>query len=62
MFTRLRSLWRALIDRPRFERDMNEEFRVHLEQRTDDLVRLGMPRREAVRRARLEFGNPQTYR
>jgi putative ABC transport system permease protein len=62
LFTRFRSLWCALIDRSRFERDMDEEFRVHLEQRTDDLVRLDMPSREAVRRARLEFGNPQTYR
>jgi hypothetical protein len=40
---------------------MDEEFRVHLEDRTDDLVRLGMSRKDAVRRARLEFGNPQTY-
>ena len=36
---------------------MSEELRFHLDQYADDLVRGGMPRNEAMRRARLEFGN-----
>jgi predicted permease len=35
---------------------MSEEMRFHLASRVDDLVASGMPRVEATRRARLEFG------
>jgi predicted permease len=38
------------------ESEMDTEFRFHLESFTDDLVRNGVPRQEATRRARLEFG------
>jgi predicted permease len=47
---------RALFHRGRFEDDMNAELAFHLQARADDLERSGMPRAEAVRRARLEFG------
>jgi predicted permease len=40
-----------------FEQGMTEELRFHLEQYTDDLVRSGVPSREAARRARIEFGS-----
>ena len=36
---------------------MTEELRFHIEQYTDDLVRSGVPAREAARRARIEFGS-----
>src|ERR1022692_1970917 len=36
---------------------MTEELRFHIEQYTDDLVRSGVPPREAARRARIEFGS-----
>ncbi len=38
------------------ERDMDAELRFHLEAFAEDLVRIGIPREEALRRARIEFG------
>jgi putative ABC transport system permease protein len=61
MASRIRSLWRAIRYRSRFERDMDDELRFHLEARTDDLVRSGLSRDAAERRARLDFGNPEVY-
>ncbi len=57
MLRRLRSLSRALKSRRDFEQGMTEEVRFHIEQYTDDLVRSGVPPREAARRARIEFGS-----
>jgi len=42
--------------RPKFESDMDAELQFHLEAYIDDLLRTGVPRAEALRRARLEFG------
>jgi predicted permease len=56
VFQRLRSLFRVLTSRRDFEASMNEELRFHIEQHVDDLTRSGVPREEAVRRARMEFG------
>ena len=56
MWARLRSFARAAIGRSRFERDMKEELRFHLQAQVQDLVRAGVPREEAERRARLAFG------
>ena len=60
MLTRLRSLLSVLRSRRDFERNMAEELRSHIEQCTDDLVRSGVARTEAERRARLEFGGVNT--
>ncbi len=57
MLRRLRSLWRVIKSRRDFEQGMTEELRFHIEQYTDDLVRSGVPSREATRRARIEFGS-----
>ena len=57
MLRRLRSLWRVIKSRRDFEQGMTEELRFHIEQYTDDLVRSGVPPREAARRARIEFGS-----
>ncbi len=57
MLGRLRSLSRVLKSRRDFEQGMTEELRFHIEQYTDDLVRSGVPPREAARRARIEFGS-----
>ncbi len=57
MLSRLRSVVRALVGRRRFEDGLADEVRQHIELYTDDLVRQGMPREEASRRARLEFGS-----
>jgi len=61
MLTPLRSWWRAWWRRSQFEREMDEEWRFHLESRIDDLVRSGLAREQAVRQARLEFGNPEAW-
>jgi macrolide transport system ATP-binding/permease protein len=56
MFTdplfRLRSLFRPNT----VELEMDEELRFHLERQLEKLVRSGLSREEAMRRARLEFG------
>ncbi len=46
-----------LVRRRRFEREMDEELRFHLEERAADLARRGLPRAEAERQARLELGS-----
>jgi predicted permease len=56
MFSRLRSFTKAAFGRARFERSMSDEMRFHMDAYTDDLVRAGMSRSEAERRARIEFG------
>jgi hypothetical protein len=61
MFARLRSLWQTFWNRSRFERDMDDEMRFHLETRTDDLIRSGLSPAEARRRAGIEFGCAGAY-
>jgi putative ABC transport system permease protein len=61
MFPRLRSFWQAFWNRSRFERDLDDEMRFHLEARAEDLVRSGLPREEARRRAGIEFGCTEAY-
>jgi predicted permease len=39
-----------------FDRELDDEIRAHVEHRADDLERGGLPRDEALRRARVEFG------
>src|SRR5260370_3557328 len=46
-------IWR----RKQFEDDMDGELRFHIEAYVADLVRSGLNREEAVRRARIEFGS-----
>ena len=57
MFLRLGSFLTTWIRRERFEDALDEELRFHLEAYAEDLVRSGVPRREAVRRARIHFGS-----
>jgi len=38
------------------ESGMDAELKFHIEAYAEDLVRSGLPRQEAMRRARLEFG------
>lgn len=62
LWARIRSLLRGLRRRSDVEAEMLEEFRHHIEMRTEDLVRSGLPRGEATRRARVEFGHVETHR
>lgn len=58
----LRAAWVAVFRRSQFEGDMDEELREHLRYRAEELARAGMPRREAERQARLEFGGLEHYK
>jgi predicted permease len=55
-FARLRSWVSGTLHRDALEREMDEELRFHIETYAADLVRAGVPREEAQRRARAEFG------
>ena len=56
MLARLRSFLGAWTRRERFEDTLDDEVRFHLEACTEELVRAGVPRPEAARRARVQFG------
>src|SRR5256886_11211046 len=55
-WSRLRSWLRATHHRSRMESEMDAGLRFHIEALAADLVRSGVSRQEALRRARLEFG------
>jgi putative ABC transport system permease protein len=61
MLARMRSVWRSLWHRAQFETELDEEMQGHIEARADDLVRSGLSREEATRRARIEFGSAEAY-
>ena len=58
----LRSVVSALFHRSRMDKEMEEELRAHIQDRANDLERSGIPRAEAERRARMEFGGYQKYK
>lgn len=59
-FTWLCSAASALFRRARLDGDLDQELRTHLQDRANDLQRCGVPRTEAERLARLEFGGYQS--
>jgi predicted permease len=62
MFSRLRSVVRALVRRREFERGMAEELQFHIDTYAVDLERGGMTRDEALRQARAAFGRVDAVR
>src|SRR5262245_1917722 len=56
MLHRLRSFMSAALRRKQFENVMGDEIGFHMECYVEELVRSGVPRDEAQRRARVEFG------
>src|SRR5690348_12332065 len=56
MWSRIRLWLRAMLRRSRMESEMDAELRFHMDAFAEDLVRSGVPRQEALRRARVEFG------
>ncbi len=56
VWSRFRSWLRAVMRRSRMESEMDAELQFHIAAFTEDLVRSGVPRDEALRRARIEFG------
>jgi hypothetical protein len=61
-WVQLRSLVTSLWRRKRIESSMADEIRFHVDAYVDDLVRDGVPRPEAERRARVEFGGAERVR
>jgi len=56
LWSRLRSWLQTTLHRSRVESEMDAELHFHIETYADDLARTGIPRQEALRRARIEFG------
>ncbi len=56
MWSKLASWLCAVAGRTRMESEMDAELRFHIEAFAEDLVRRGVTREEALRRARIEFG------
>src|SRR5438270_9661860 len=53
----IRRLLQLPLGQRRVERDVNTEIAFHLEMRAEELVRAGMPRDQAMARAKSEFGD-----
>ena len=56
MWSRFRSWSRTVVRRSQVESEMDAELRFHIEAFAEDLAGSGVPREEATRRARIEFG------
>jgi len=61
-FLTIRSIVSVLFRRSQSEGDLDEELRVHVRNRADDLERSGLTRAEAERRARIEFGGHEKFK
>jgi putative ABC transport system permease protein len=55
-WSRFHSWMQTLFHRSRMESEMDAELRFHIDTQAEDLVRRGVSREEAVRRARIAFG------
>jgi predicted permease len=53
---------RALFSKADLDRELDEEMRLHLALETEDLVRSGIDREEAARRARVAFGGVERHK
>ena len=62
LLARLRSFMTALLRGRTIERDMEDEWRFHVEARADALAAEGVPRDQAMRQARSEFGDPLRWK
>jgi predicted permease len=62
MLNSIRSLVARLFHRSAVAADMEEELQAHIALRADDLERRGLPRQQAERRARIEYGARERYR
>src|SRR5215472_14430312 len=56
LWSQVRSWMRVVMRRSRMEREMDAELHFHIVAFAEDLVKRGVPRAEALRRARIEFG------
>lgn len=59
---RTRSWFRSVSHDSQLQRDMDDELRFHVESYIEDLVKSGVSREEAARRARIEFGSADAHK
>jgi hypothetical protein len=59
--TRVRSWLKWIVKRRQLETDMEAEALFHMENRAEDRARTGVPRQEAMSRARIEFGGVESH-
>ena len=52
----------TLFHREKLYSELDQELRAHIEHRADDLEHSGLPRAEAERLARIEFGGREKYK
>jgi len=57
-----RSLAARFVHRRQTERELEEELRLHIQLRANELERSGFKRAEAERRARIEFGSQERFK
>jgi len=62
MKSQLRSYLHSLFTRGQVESNIETELRTHIELRAEDLRRTGLTPTEALRRARIEFGNLEKHK
>jgi putative ABC transport system permease protein len=62
LIARARSLWSGARSGTRLQSEMDDEFAHHIFLRARDLERTGLAPDEALRRARLEFGNAERFK
>jgi predicted permease len=55
--SRIATWWRAIAQREELDRQVREELEFHLAHHAEDLMRSGVPREEAWRRARAQLGS-----
>lgn len=54
--SRVRTWWKAVKHSEQFSSEMDDELAFHIESYAEDLMKTGLPREEAFRRARIEIG------
>ena len=54
--SRIHTVWKAITRPEQLDSEMQAELAFHIEQRAEDLMRSGLSREEALRRARIELG------
>lgn len=62
LLARLRSWFKWIMKPQRLENEMEMEVWFHIESYAADLVRSGVPQREALRRAHIEFGGIESHK
>jgi putative ABC transport system permease protein len=62
IWSRFRSWCGATLRRSRMESEMDAELRFHMDSYAEDLIRGGVPRGEALRLARIEFGGIERFK